>query len=102
MQIISKKEDNRIVLIISGRLDKINAPTLQAEILNAFKSTKHLTLDFKDVDYASSAGLRTLLIGHKTATSKGGSLELCNVNKSVMEVLSIVGFCKILTIKEQN
>jgi len=98
MEITVNKEDNIAVMYIKGRVDTITSPKLQEEILNVLKGESKLALDFKDVVYVSSAGLRALLIGQKTAASKGGRMELRHVNETVMMVLKSVGFNKILTI----
>ena len=55
-------------------------------------------MDFLNVEYISSAGLRALLIGHKTATSKGGSMKLTNVSEGVMNIFDVTGFATILKI----
>ena len=47
----------------------------------------------------SSAGLRAILLGQKTAVSKGGSLKLIHVQEAVMSVFRITGFDKLLTIE---
>ncbi|MCI8810693.1 MAG: STAS domain-containing protein [Oscillibacter sp.] len=65
----------------------------------AFQTAKVLTLDLEKVVYVSSAGLRALLIGQKTAASKRAKMELLHVAAPVKAVLDSVGFSKILTIK---
>ena len=51
------------------------------------------------VAYVSSAGLRALLIGQKTAGSKRAAMELTHVAPAVKTVLDTVGFTKILTLR---
>ena len=51
------------------------------------------------MEYVSSAGLRALLIGQKTAMSKRGSMKLVNVNQTVMHVLKMSGFQNILKVE---
>ena len=99
MEIIASGDSQRRVLAISGRVDTNTSPQLQVEILKAFQTGKCVVLDFARVPYISSAGLRALLIGQKTASSKGAVMELVNVNDMVMAVLNSVGFSKVLTIK---
>ncbi len=48
--------------------------------------------------YVSSAGLRVLLQGEKTAMSKGREMSLTHVSDGVMEVLEMTGFTDILNI----
>ena len=99
MTITTNQSGNQITLMIEGRIDTNTSPQLQNEILKAFQNAKSLVLDFAKVPYISSAGLRALLIGQKTAVSKGATMELLNVTGVVMSVLKSVGFTKILTIR---
>ncbi|MCL2035960.1 MAG: STAS domain-containing protein [Oscillospiraceae bacterium] len=99
MEITIVKEGDTDIFLISGRIDTITHTQLSDKILQSFKKCKSLILDFEKVQYISSAGLRSLIIGHKTAVSKGGVMELRNVNPSVMSVLNTVGFSKMLNIK---
>ena len=88
-----------IRLVVEGNVDTVTAPDLQKNVLTAFQKSKHVVLDIAKVAYMSSAGLRALLIGQKTATSKGGSMNLLNVPDAVMQVLKMSGFAQILTIE---
>lgn len=85
-------------LIVDGRVDANTSPQLQQAILNAFVKDRNVVLDFLNVPYISSAGLRALLIGHKTAASKGGSMKLTNLCAAVSEVIHMSGFDSILNI----
>jgi anti-anti-sigma factor len=97
--IISEHTDNdRVVLDIDGRVDANTSAQLQNAILTALQTTKHVKLNFAEVQYLSSAGLRALLIGHKQASSKGAIMELSNPSDFVSSVLTTVGFDKVLHI----
>lgn len=98
MTISSTVKDNCAVLLIDGRVDTNTSPQLQSAILNAFQRASHIVLDFEKVPYISSAGLRALLIGQKTANSKRAVMELIHVCPAVMTILQSVGFADILTI----
>ncbi len=87
-----------IQLAVSGNVDTNTAPQLQAKILQSFQKVKSVVIDMGDCPYVSSAGLRAFLLGHKTATSKGGSLKLCNVQQTVMDVFKTTRFDSVLTI----
>ena len=98
MTITKAENGDKLTLQIEGRVDTNTSAQLQDAILEAFRASKHVVLDLVQVVYVSSAGLRALLIGQKTATSKGGSMVLVNVSPTVKTVLDSVGFSKILTI----
>lgn len=97
MEIYRENLDSTLILSLSGRLDTSTAPQLETEIKNSYAGIKKLELDFAEVDYVSSAGLRVLLSAQKTM-QKQGELILKNVPDTVMEVLEITGFVDILTI----
>ena len=52
-------------------------------------------LDCGSLAFVSSAGLRALLMLHKTMAKKGG-LKLVGVKDAVREVLDMTGFTKFL------
>lgn len=99
MTLTETRQENTIQISIEGRVDTSSSPELQSAVLLAFQKTSKLILDFTQVAYISSAGLRALLIGQKTANSKGGSLIITNVSPVVMEVFEVTGFAEILNIE---
>lgn len=99
MTITPIQDGSHMTLAVEGRLDTNTSPQLQAEILRVLQTCKQLTLDFEQVPYISSAGLRALLVGQKTAVTKGASLELIHLQQQVISVLELSGFDNILTIR---
>ena len=67
--------------------------------INEAGDGRYKVVAFGKVAYVSSAGLRALLIGQKTANSKGGSMTLTNVQEAVAQVFEMSGFSGILTIE---
>ena len=61
MNIKKEKDGSRLTIIIAGRIDTVTAPDVDEYINNSLEGVKMLILDFKDVNYVSSAGLRVLL-----------------------------------------
>ena len=98
MTIKIKKNDNEITIAVVGRLDTITAPVLVKTIGENIGGIQNLILDFKGLEYISSAGLRVLLGTQKKMQSKG-SMKLVGVCEEVMEVLEMTGFADILTIE---
>lgn len=99
MTIQKSRNNGEITVLVEGRVDTNTSPQLQSEILGAFQEAKRVVLDFEKVSYISSAGLRAILIGQKTAASKNAAMELAHVPDMVMAVLQSVGFTQILTIR---
>ena len=99
MTITEVKGEGTIQLNVEGQVDTVTAPELQQKILTSFQKSNDVVLDLGQGGYMSSAGLRALLLGQKTAQSKGGKLHIINVQDSVMQVFRMSGFSKILTIE---
>ena len=59
----------------------------------------NIVIDFKNLEYISSAGLRILIASEKELKTVGKSLEIINVNDDVMNILNVTGFIYILNIK---
>lgn len=98
MNITEKIIENGMELMLDGKIDKITAPQVQSAILTAFQKCSNLTVNFSKVAYVSSAGLRALLMGQKTAASKGGTMKVTGVSEEVLSVFKLTGFDKVLTI----
>lgn len=97
MEIKKNKNGQKLRLEITGRLDTITAPQLEEVIKNELDGIQDLVIDLKGLVYLSSAGLRILLLAQKKMNLQG-SMTVCNVGDTVMEVLHITGFDEILTI----
>ena len=98
MTIEIKRNAEETIIEIVGRLDTNTAPALDKTISNDIEGTKNLVLDFKSLEYISSAGLRVLL-GAQKKMQKIGSMKVTNVCEDVMEVFEMTGFADILTIE---
>lgn len=97
MTIEKNKSGNTLVLKVSGRLDTTTAPELEAVIKNELDGVEDLTIDFSDLDYISSSGLRVLLAAQKKMNAQG-SMKIANPNEIVREVFEVTGFSDILTV----
>ena len=93
-----KRNADSTVIELAGRLDTTTAPALDKTLNEDKGDTKHLVLDFKGVEYISSAGLRVLL-GAQKKMQKIGSMKVTNVREEVMDVFEMTGFADILVIE---
>jgi anti-sigma B factor antagonist len=91
-------KDGTMTAEISGRVDTTTSPALENELKESFDKCKNMVLDFANVEYISSAGLRVLLSAHKTMSKKGG-MKLINVSEDIMEIFEVTGFSEILDIE---
>jgi len=98
MDIKKTKNGTALTLAIEGRIDTTTAPQLETEIKADTDGITELYLDFSNVEYISSAGLRVLLSAQKTM-NRQGKMTLSHVSEPVMEVFEVTGFSDILTIE---
>lgn len=100
MNITEKRNGKALILAVEGRLDTTTSPELESAIKQNADGIDKLELDFSQLDYISSAGLRVLLSAHKVMAAKAG-MTIKNVNKEVFEIFEITGFSDILDIIRQ-
>ncbi len=107
MKIKKTEADGKVIYKISGRIDTQSAPDLQDDIDAFFEKMKkegnnkiELVLDFKDVEYTSSAGLRTILYTKKKIDlmAEGSKFEIINISPEIMEVFDMTGFSDFLSL----
>ena len=98
MNIVKTNEGTKLILALEGRLDTTTAPQLEAEVKSALADVTELVLDFSQLEYLSSAGLRVILAAQKIM-NKQGKMVIRHVNETILEVFEVTGFSDILTIE---
>jgi len=87
------------VVAATGRLDGIYSTAFAKEVGELIVGTNpKILLDFSEIDFVSSAGLRAVLLLMKKAKASGGVFALCGVNEQVREVLDVSGFTDLFAI----
>ena len=99
MTINKALESGTVTLTMKGKLSTTTSPQFQEALTSALNEAKQIILDFKEVDYVASAGLRVLLLGEKNAKASGKIMTLINVSADIMEIFDVTGFTGILNIK---
>ncbi|MDR3291440.1 MAG: STAS domain-containing protein [Methanobrevibacter sp.] len=91
-------ENNKLTVKVSGNLDITSAFELENEINKNISGIEELNLDFKDLDYISSAGIRTIVTIKQSMENKG-KMIITNATPFVMNVFETTGVNKILNIE---
>ena len=99
MEINKTIKDNVCSIALEGRLDTITAPQLESELNAKLDGITGLTLDFAELLYISSAGLRVILSCQKKMNAASGTMIIKNVNTMIMDIFEATGFIDILTIE---
>lgn len=98
MQISTRTSNDIHIVAVTGSLDSTTSPEAQKSLDAVVAGAKKVLLDFSQLDYISSAGLRVLLGAAKQLRASGGKLGMFGLNPSVREVFEISGFASILSI----
>ena len=98
MDIKKTRNGDMFTLAFAGRMDSLTAPEFEADIAAMADDIAELVLDFAELEYVSSAGLRVILMAQKKM-NRQGEMKIINANESVMEVFSMTGFTDILHIE---
>ena len=99
MNISTTNIESVSVVRLEGNLDT-NTSSDAEESLNQLidGGASKILVNFADVDFVSSAGLRILLATAKKLSRAGGNLRISNLNETVSEVFEISGFSTILDV----
>ncbi|MBR3518049.1 MAG: STAS domain-containing protein [Lachnospiraceae bacterium] len=98
LQVEKQKEGKTLIMSLIGKLDTVTAPQLKETIDDSLLDADKLILDFQELEYTSSAGLRVLLTVYKMMADREG-LIIRNVNDTIMEVFASVGFTRFIKIE---
>ena len=97
METVLKKENNKLTVSVSGKVDSETAPELETDVMSRLDGVTELILDLCDMPYTSSAGLRVFLKMQRAMKGRG-TMKVVHVCEEVMEVFEMTGFSDILTI----
>ena len=95
MEIQKTINDKIITIKLIGRLDTSNSTQLDEEV-KELKEDDKLILDFSELEYLSSVGLRILLSLKKKLKD---NIKIINVNEFVREVFDMTGFSDVFEIE---
>jgi anti-anti-sigma factor len=98
LETVFTETDALLTVAPVGRLDTVTSAQLK-ELMAAHPTQgRDLELDFTQVEYISSAGLRLLVALQKQVKADGHSLVIRNINAVVREVFRVSGFNKSFTV----
>lgn len=98
MQIDRHIERNVVITAVKGRLDSASSPKLDEMLAVIPPDSRAIVLDFAELHYISSAGLRVVLKATKLARGAGIPLVICGLIPPVYEVFDVSGFSAMIPI----
>ena len=93
-------EDGIHIVAPAGRIDTTTSGGLD-DVLRRLvdDGVRRILVDFSDVDYISSAGLRVFLVLAKRMKDEQGRLVLCGLPQPVRQVFHLAGFMPLFTVE---
>jgi anti-anti-sigma factor len=99
MEINKKREKDVLIVSVKGRIDAVTAPDFEKNLMDFIGAgEKIFLLDMKQLEYISSAGLRSILAIAKVLKTKEGKLVFAGLQGPVKDVFKISGFGSIFNI----
>jgi len=92
MEITITAEGNITVVALAGELDGKTSADAQEQILPLIQPEGHMLLDMTQLNYMSSAGLRTMLLLYRRVAGSGGSIVLAGLSDEIRDTMSATGF----------
>ncbi|HBD10143.1 MAG TPA: anti-anti-sigma factor [Syntrophobacteraceae bacterium] len=97
VEVNERRQNGIVVFGLKGRLDSNTSGDFEKQLLGRVQGGEtQLVLDFSELDYISSAGLRVLLKAVKELKRSDGKLCVCAVKDYIREIFSLSGFLSFL------
>jgi anti-anti-sigma factor len=96
--IVDEVGDVRAVRI-TGNLDTQTSTVAQEQLTQLIDNgATKILIDFENLNYISSSGLRVLLVAAQRLEDTSGQLRICSPNTMVREVFDTAGFSEIFSV----
>lgn len=91
------------VLYPAGFLDAHTVPQFESALNELVENRRYkIVVNFKDLDYISSAGLGVFMGFIEEVRNNGGDIKLCNLSERVYKVFDLLGFPALFEIYNQE
>jgi anti-sigma B factor antagonist len=99
MEINEREKQGVSIVDIKGKMDTITSSEAERYLFRLInQGNKKILLNFADLDFMTSSGLRVLLATSQTLHDAGGELCIYAVNGTVQKLFEISGFTAFLHI----
>jgi len=92
MNVVMEDSNDFRQVLVAGKINSLLAPEFEKALDEAIQGEpKHLIVNLQDVDYLSSAGLRTILRIAKRLDKNNKKLAFVGARELVVEVIRLTG-----------
>lgn len=92
-------EDGRALLRVSGEVDLLTAPRLDAALADGLGAGRPLTVDLRGVTFIESSGLRSLLEARRRADGAGPVVLVVRPEGVVARLLGLTGVTDLFEVR---
>lgn len=99
MEIVQNKKNDVIILSLKGRFSPAATGQVEEKVNEVINlGEKKLAIDFTELEYINSMGLRIILGATKKMRKLEGNIVLFALKDHIKEVFEMTGFSSIMTI----
>ncbi|MCR5757435.1 MAG: STAS domain-containing protein [Selenomonas sp.] len=102
LMITTEKQGSHLRMKLQGKLSTLEARDFNEAFAEAAEGIQEAELDFSELSYIASAGLRSLIIAKKKMTQQGGDIKVLYPTEDVMGVFNATRFDNVVTIVERE
>lgn len=97
---IIKSDSNSITVTLDGELNTFAAQQFAKDVEPLMgEAGKEITMDFTNLSFISSAGMRTLLLLNKETVAKHGKIIIVGMSEDIRQIFALTGFDQMFEIK---
>lgn len=101
LDIEHEEKESVAVVYFMGKMDTRTSPDAEKYINRLIDDgDNNILMNFEELDFISSTGLRVILATGKKLMGSNGKLTLCSPNITVNDVLSMSGFNRMFGVYE--
>ena len=99
-ELIAEELEGTLVISVVGRVDGMNTRQFRGGLEQKVQSHDgpSVVLDFEDLSYISSAGLRSILLVAESLSRRSKKFALCSLPSSILEIIQTTGFDNIIDV----
>ena len=99
MDIVEDKRGDVKIVSLRGRIDMETSPIVEKRLMSILEQgERQLVIDFSELTYISSLGLRVLVLTAKYMQKNKGELALAALSSHIHEIFKIAAFTSIFPI----
>jgi anti-sigma B factor antagonist len=95
-EVHTRHDAGALVVALTGECDLRSRDAMTAALMDAVRSSRHVTVDLAGVRFLDSSGLHALVTAHHAALDRSGALHVVNATGTVETVLQITGILELL------